>query len=128
MDENLDLSTYDDGYVTSGCYSFPFSIQLPEHLPGTFKTHRIQVKYKLVASMHPIKGNKQHPIVFKTPIVIYDNRDNSDMLTEIDHNMSVTKWLFKKDRTPGIKTVLDKTLYYSEESIKGTLSFVSRDR
>lgn len=128
IDENVELSKYEDGYVKSGCYSFPFSIQLPETLPGTFKAHRIQIKYKLQATMNPLKGTKVAPLVFKTPIVIYDNRENSDLPIEIDHDMDVSRWIFKTERVPGVKTKIDKSLFYSDELIQGVLSFVSRDR
>jgi hypothetical protein len=42
--------------------------------------------------------------------------------------MDIHKFIVKKERVEGIKTKLDKTLFYSEEVIQGMLSFTNRDR
>lgn len=120
--QSLEVYDFASPFIQKGQYSFPFSLELPKDLPGSFfqSVERVfgQIHYYLKASLLPSNQKKIPKLVFKRDLTIRepikaDMEPFSDFKT-----LTVSGFCGVGGGTILVKAYFGKKAYYPGETIK----------
>ena len=99
------LQISDKNYIAKGKYSFPFEIELPENIPGTFlfmeKNAYVEIYYTVKVKLNKINIKEAIPIVIRQNEKLFNYPNSNEYSKKImgccfDNNISTIKIITKE--------------------------------
>ena len=120
----------DKNYIQKGKYSFPFEIELPENIPGSFlfmeKNAYVEIYYTIKVKIHKINIKEAIPIVIRQNEKLFNYPDSNEYTKRImgccfDNNESTIKLIAKEKYMININDIkLNIVLDNSKCDIQGS--------